>query len=67
MNHLLKLVNAFQQTTGPVGRLRLAEDIFSIIEPDLRYFVFSHTRGRNIQPNPFADNLGQVVFPSSSE
>ena len=45
MNHLLKLVNAFQQTTGPVGRLKLAEDIFSIIEPDLRYFVFSHIRG----------------------
>jgi RNA polymerase sigma factor (sigma-70 family) len=43
-DHLLKLLIAFQHTNGPVGRLRLAEEIFSVIEPDLRSFVFSHVR-----------------------
>jgi RNA polymerase sigma factor (sigma-70 family) len=43
-NHLLKLVIAFRHTSNPVGRSRLAEDIFNVIEPDLRSFVFSHIR-----------------------
>ena len=43
-DHLLRLLVAFRDITGPVGRLRLAEEIFSVIEPDLRSFVFSHVR-----------------------
>ena len=73
MNHLLKLVNAFQQTTGPVGRLRLAEDIFSIIEPDLRYFVFSHIRGNAANDvlqevlKAIAVNLGKFTGHSTGQ
>jgi RNA polymerase sigma factor (sigma-70 family) len=73
MDHLLKLLNAFRQTTGPVGRLRLAEDILSIIEPDLRSFVFSHIRQNAADDvlqevlKAIAVNLGKFIGHSTRE
>lgn len=41
MDDLIKLVRTYRVTSGLAERLRLAEDIFRLIEPDLRLFVFS--------------------------
>jgi RNA polymerase sigma factor (sigma-70 family) len=41
MDDLIKLVRTYRLTAGLAERLRLAEDIFRQIEPDLRVFVFS--------------------------
>lgn len=41
MNGLIKLVRTYRLTAGLAERLRLAEEIFRHIEPDLRVFVFS--------------------------
>ncbi len=51
MDDLLKLVRTYRVTTGLAERLRLAEEIFPQVEPDLRLFVFS-----NIRP-PAADDV----------
>ncbi len=40
MDNLLKLVRTYRLTEGLAERLRLAEDVFRLIEPDLRFFVF---------------------------
>jgi RNA polymerase sigma factor (sigma-70 family) len=41
MDDLIKLVRTYRFAAGLSERIRLAEDIFRIIEPDLRVFVFS--------------------------
>lgn len=41
MDDLIKLVRTYRLTAGLVERIRLAEEIFRRIEPDLRVFVFS--------------------------
>jgi len=56
MDDLIKLVRTYRVTTGLAERLRLAEDIFQLIEPDLRFFVFSA-----IQP-PAAKDVFQEVL-----
>ena len=42
MDALLKLVRTYRLTTGLADRLRLAEELFAVVEPELRFFVFSH-------------------------
>ena len=42
MEELIKFVRTYRMTTGVAERLRLAEEIFRLIEPDLRLFVFSN-------------------------
>jgi RNA polymerase sigma factor (sigma-70 family) len=39
MDDLIKLVKTYRLTAGVADRLRLAEEIFRLIEPDLRLFV----------------------------
>jgi RNA polymerase sigma factor (sigma-70 family) len=41
MDDLIKLVRTYRFAAGLSERIRLAEDIFLIIEPNLRLFVFS--------------------------
>ncbi len=41
MDDLIKLVKTYRLTAGLAERIRLAEEIFRRIEPDLRVFVFS--------------------------
>lgn len=40
MDQVIKLVNTCRRTAGASERLRLAEEIFRLIKPDLRCFVF---------------------------
>ncbi len=40
MEQLIKLVRTYRLTAGLAERLRLAEEIFRLIEPDLRFFIF---------------------------
>jgi RNA polymerase sigma factor (sigma-70 family) len=44
MHEVIKLVKTYRLTAGIAERLRLAEHIFRLIEPDLRFFVFSAIR-----------------------
>jgi len=53
---LIKFVRTYRLTTGLAERLRLAEDIFRLIEPDLRLFVFGAVRP------PAADDVFQEVL-----
>jgi RNA polymerase sigma factor (sigma-70 family) len=41
MDELIKLIRTYRLTAGLAERIRLAEEIFRLIEPDLRFFVFS--------------------------
>jgi hypothetical protein len=41
MDDLIKLVRTYRLTAGLAERIRLAEEIFRLIEPELRVFVFS--------------------------
>ncbi len=41
MDDLIKLVRTYRLTAGLAERIRLAEEIFRRVEPDLRLFVFS--------------------------
>lgn len=41
MDELIKIVRTYRLTEGLSERIRLAEEIFRLIEPDLRIFVFS--------------------------
>jgi hypothetical protein len=41
MDEPINLVHTYRLTAGLVERIRLAEEIFRLIEPDLRVFVFS--------------------------
>ena len=56
MDDLLKLVRTYRLTTGLAERLRLAEEIFRQVEPDLRLFVFSAIRP------PAADDVLQEIL-----
>jgi RNA polymerase sigma factor (sigma-70 family) len=56
MDGLIKLVRTYRLTAGLAERLRLAEEIFRLIEPDLRFFVFSA-----IQPPAAQDVLQEVL------
>ena len=41
MDDLIKLVKTYRVTAGLAERIRLAEEIFRLIGPDLHLFVFS--------------------------
>lgn len=56
MDQVIKLVKTYRMTTGLAERLRLAEEIFRLIEPDLRFFVFAA-----IRPD-FAEDVLQEVL-----
>ena len=56
MDLLIKLVLTYRLTAGLAERLRLAEEIFRLTEPDLRLFVFSA-----VQPSAADDVLQEVV------
>lgn len=56
MDDLIKLVRTYRLTAGLAERLRLSEEIFRLIETDLRLFVFS-----SIRP-PAADDVFQEVL-----
>ena len=56
MDDLIKLVRTYRLTTGLLERQRLAEAIFRLIEPDLRFFVFSA-----IQPPAAQDVLQEIL------
>ena len=44
MDELIKLVKTYRLTAGLAERLTLAEEIFRLIEPDLRFFVYGAIR-----------------------
>jgi RNA polymerase sigma factor (sigma-70 family) len=44
MDQVIKLVKTYRLTAALDQRLRLAEEIFRLIEPDLRFFVFGKVR-----------------------
>src|ERR1700722_7747382 len=46
---LIKLVRTYRFASGLAERIRLAEEIFRRIEPDLRLFVFSSTSNDSAQ------------------
>jgi RNA polymerase sigma factor (sigma-70 family) len=56
MNGLIKLVKTFRLTAGQADQRRLAEEIFPLIEPDLRFFIFSA-----IQPPAAEDVLQETL------
>lgn len=56
MAELQKLVRTYRVTAGLSERLRLAEQIFRLVEPDLRLFVFSA-----VVPNAADDVLQEVL------
>jgi len=56
MDALIRIVRTYRLTDGLAERLRLAEEIFRHIEPDLRLFVFSAIRP------PAADDVFQEVL-----
>ena len=56
MEQVVKLVKTYRLSAGLAERLRLAEEIFGLIEPDLRFFVFSA-----IQPPAAQDVLQEVL------
>jgi RNA polymerase sigma factor (sigma-70 family) len=56
MADLIKLVKTYRLTAGLAERIRLAEEIFRLIEPDLRLFVFSH-----VSPDAAQDALQEVL------
>ena len=57
MEQLIKLVKTYRLSSGLAERLRLAEAIFHLIEPDLRVFVFSA-----IKPQAADDVLQEVLI-----
>src|SRR3984885_1166659 len=56
MHDLIKLIRTYRLTAGLAERLRLADEIFRVIEPDLRLFVFSQVR-----PQSAEDVLQEVL------
>jgi RNA polymerase sigma factor (sigma-70 family) len=56
MEQVIKLVKTCRVSAGLAERLRLAEEIFRITEPDLRLFVFSQVR-----PQVAEDVLQEVL------
>ena len=61
MNDLIKLVKTYRLTAGVAERLVLAEEIFRVIEPDLRVFVFSA-----VNPVVAEDVLQDILFAIST-
>ena len=55
MKDLIKLVKTYRVTAGLADRLRLAEDIFRVIQPELWHFVLA-----SIQP-PAAEDVFREV------
>jgi DNA-directed RNA polymerase specialized sigma24 family protein len=55
VKNLIKLVKTYRVTAGLADRLRLAEEIFRLIQPDLWHFVLA-----SIQP-PAAEDVFQEV------
>lgn len=60
MDNLIKLVRTCRVTSGLAERLRLAEEIFRQVEPDMRFFIFGA-----IQP-PSAEDVLQETLKSIS-
>jgi RNA polymerase sigma factor (sigma-70 family) len=58
MDNLIKLVRTYRVTSGLAERLRLGEEIFRRIAPDLRLFVFGAVRP------PSADDVLQEILKS---
>jgi DNA-directed RNA polymerase specialized sigma24 family protein len=58
MEQVIKLVRTYRLAAGLAERLRLAEEIFRQIEPDLRFFVFGAIRF------PAAEDVLQEVLKS---
>jgi RNA polymerase sigma factor (sigma-70 family) len=56
MDELIKLVRTYRLTAGLTERLQLAEEIFGLIEPDLRFFVFGTV------PHHTAEDILQEVL-----
>jgi RNA polymerase sigma factor (sigma-70 family) len=56
MDDLVKLVRSYRLAAGLTERLRLAEQIFRLIMPDLRVFVFS-----GLPPQLAEDALQEVL------
>lgn len=56
MADLIKLVKTYRLTAGLADRIRLADEIFRMIEPDLRLFVFSR-----VSPDAAQDALQEVL------
>ena len=44
MDDVIKLVKTYRLTEGIAERLALADEIFRLMEPDLRFFVFAANR-----------------------
>jgi len=40
MSDLIKLVRTYRLTSGIAGRLRLSDEIFVLLEPQLRFFIY---------------------------
>ncbi len=56
MDELIKIVRTYRLTEGLAERIRLAEEIFRLIEPDLRFFVFAR-----VSPDAAKDALQEVL------
>ena len=56
MEQLIKLVRTYRVTAGLAERLRLAEEIFRLIEPELRLFVFGQV------PHSTAEDVLQEIL-----
>jgi RNA polymerase sigma-70 factor (ECF subfamily) len=56
MEQLIKLVRTYRLTGGLAERLRLAEQIYALIEPDLRFFIFG-----SIAPQVAQDVLQETL------
>ena len=56
MDQVIKIVRTYRVTAGIGERLHLAEELFRLIEPDLRFFVFAAIRP------PAADDVVQEVL-----
>src|SRR5271169_5131131 len=56
MDDLIKLVRTYRLTAGLAERIRLAEEICRMIQPDLRYFVFS-----SVPPHVAEDVMQEIL------
>lgn len=59
MEQVIKLVRTYRLATGLAEQLRLAEEIFSVIEPPLRQFVFASV------PEAAAEDVVQEVLAAA--
>jgi RNA polymerase sigma factor (sigma-70 family) len=56
MDDLIKLVRTYRLTTGLADRLALSEQVFKLIVPDLKFFIF-----RRVAPDMADDVLQEVL------